>query len=633
MFYYYDVASRIQGIELPNTPASTNWRAEEVKTILVRMLDYMLGVNPWDISMIYGVGEKNFNHPHHRAANPEGKNVPGAFYRYRPPVGALQGGYMPTTALYDEFWADYFHSETGIDGTTNILMPVIGLAKDDTLGPPSATVRIVYVGCNEAIIEIRQSRYGTAVVRYGTGLAPDKAKKSDSTGVFHRITLSGLSQGTEYIFDVVVTDLFGRESVIKNIDQEKNPVYFTFITLQNCLTNAEITNVKVCKVTHDSAEIFWYTPNGEFDSRVVYGTQKPPSIVHDGDVAGHPVKFHYVKIGGLKEQTTYYFYVESGTSRDDNNGQLYQFTTPVEHVAFDIRSLRYTWQSMTALGLNIVNQDKKSYDSLDIRIYFRAKEGFENDLAARLDIGIVYKEDGYQEEFSENTAIRQNIMRSRPIKMEDTYDPTDQTYAYYLSIPLWGVTMKSGSRIRLDVIFDRRSPWPPYEDLMNQPPQHVINDRDWSFGPHSKANGDPVDFPGVPVLPKESVDDSYWTQPINYYITVYRKGEYVWGYSPSMEETKKKKNYYTIVSQVTSPLNNPSADYVFLEGQSRTVNVSGWATVSPEDGTLNEIWVNGVKQNNIQSLVKWNDKNKRYEFTIPVPVRNGRNNVDITLFA
>ena len=130
MYYYYDIATHIQGIELPSTPASTDWKADSVKTILIRMMDYMLGVNPWDISMVYGVGDKNYNHPHHRAANPEGKNVPGAFYEYRPPVGAFQGGYMPTTSLYSEFYDDYHHSETGIDGTTNILMPVVGLAKE-----------------------------------------------------------------------------------------------------------------------------------------------------------------------------------------------------------------------------------------------------------------------------------------------------------------------------------------------------------------------------------------------------------------------------------------------------------------------------------------------------------------------
>lgn len=127
MYYYYDVAKRIQGMEFPGAPASTDWKAEDVKSVMIRMLDYMLGVNPWDISMIYGVGYKNFNHPHHRSANPEGRNCI-ADYHYRHLVGALQGGYKPAatgTNLYDELYNDYMHAETGIDGTTNILMPVL----------------------------------------------------------------------------------------------------------------------------------------------------------------------------------------------------------------------------------------------------------------------------------------------------------------------------------------------------------------------------------------------------------------------------------------------------------------------------------------------------------------------------
>ncbi|MGE5671611.1 MAG: glycoside hydrolase family 9 protein [Fibrobacterota bacterium] len=126
MYYYYDIASRIQGMALPNTPASTDWKANDVKNILVRMFDYQLGVNPWDISMVYGIGSKNFNHEHHRASNPELRNC-YVDYPYRHLVGALQGGYIPTTTVYDENANDYLHSEVGIDGTTNLLMPVLGL--------------------------------------------------------------------------------------------------------------------------------------------------------------------------------------------------------------------------------------------------------------------------------------------------------------------------------------------------------------------------------------------------------------------------------------------------------------------------------------------------------------------------
>ena len=117
-------------------------------------------------------------------------------------------------------------------------------------------VRIMYVGCDKAIIDIRQSKYGDAEVKYGKGDATDKTVSSDSSGVMHRITLNGLEEGTAYSFYVIVKDKFGRQSTLKNINEERQKVNFTFTTAQNCPTNADIQNVKVCRVTHDSAEIF-----------------------------------------------------------------------------------------------------------------------------------------------------------------------------------------------------------------------------------------------------------------------------------------------------------------------------------------------------------------------------------------
>lgn len=652
MYYYYDIASRIQGMELPHTPASADWKADTVKTILIRMMDYMFGVNPWDISMVYGVGEKNFNHPHHRAANPEGKNVPGAFYKYCPPVGALQGGYKPLVAgsnLYSEHYDEYHNSETGIDGTTNILMPVIGLAKEDTIGAPTGSVRIVYVGCDKAIVDIRQSRFGDAVVRYGKGESTDKTVSSDSSAVLHRIVLSGLDEGTKYSFDVVINDKFGRQSILKNINEERKEVYFTFTTSQNCPTNANIENVKVCKVTSDSAEIFWYTPNGEFDSRVVYGEQIPPATVHDGDISGHPAKFHYVKIGGLKEKTKYYFYVESGESRDDNNGQYYTFTTPVEHVNFDVRAVRYVWEGMPTIGLNIMNQDIKSYDSLEMRLYVRGPETytlkagtfgrtsdtvvrFQDHIMFRVDIGIKYRSDGYQDKHFK-TELDKYVQGVKPIRIEDTYDSVSNTWGYYIPVPMGSAVMESSARFRIDISMLARSPFYPYLDAWTSPSLKELTDADWSFGPHSKSNGDPYDYAGVPVMTKESVDSDNFNTPINHYITVYRKGEYVWGYSPSQKELETKKTHFELKTQVTSPINNPSADYYLYEGSAKTILVKGYANVTPVDGKINDAWVNGVRLADPSSYVTWNNMNHNYDFSIPVPVKNGRNQVDVTLFA
>jgi hypothetical protein len=639
LFCYYDIAGKIQGTDLPNSPASTDWKVNEAKSLLLKQLNYMLGLNPWDVSMVTGVGAKSLNHPHHRAATPELVNVPGAFYTYRPAVGALSAGYDPGLAtLYDEYMGGsngYFHSEVSIDATTAIFLPVMGLAKEDPIGPPSASVRIVYVGCDSAVLEIRMTRFGSATVRYGTQPAMLSLSKSSTTpGIFHRLTLKGLSKGTTYYFDVLVSDQFNRQAVIMDLDPDKNPIPFKFTTLTDCPTDAQIVNVKVCRVTGDSAEIFWFTPNGEFDGKVVYDTVKPPARWTAYDIAGQPSKFHYVKIGGLKEKTTYYFYVQSGATVDNNNGQYYTFTTTVQHVEFDIRAVRYTWAGKPAVGIVIVNQDVKSYDSLDFRLYFRAKDGFENDLGARFDIINRYYPNGFQEpvEGALGDAVRQNLMKQKPTKMQDTYNPSDGTYAFYFSLPLWGILMESQSRIRLDVVFVR---WEPTRliDQLDEPPLHQINDADWSFGSHHVANGAPVEFPGIPIGTKDDVDANYWSLPIDQYITVYRKGEYIWGFSPSAIENQTKKNYYVLQTQITSPLTNPSQDYVFFERTINTVNVSGWAIVTPVDGKINDIWVNGVRLANPSSYLQWNDALKRYDFTIPVPVTEGRNVVDITFFA
>ena len=92
---YADVAADIekQGITLPNI--ASDLKASEMRQLGINQLNYLLGVNPWDISFVYGVGDKNDAHPHHRAANPEGKNMPGLNYKYVVPTGALIGWGAP----------------------------------------------------------------------------------------------------------------------------------------------------------------------------------------------------------------------------------------------------------------------------------------------------------------------------------------------------------------------------------------------------------------------------------------------------------------------------------------------------------------------------------------------------------
>lgn len=625
MYCYSDMAMWVQGMDLPNTAASTDWKGSEVREVMIRQMDYMLGVNPWDVSMIYGIGHKNFNHPHHRAANPEGKNVPGAFYGYRPPVGALHGGQKPENGMYEEHYDNYYVTETGIDPSTIMILPVVGLAKDEPRDePPTATVRTVYVGYDQAIIEVRQSRYGNTTIRYGTETPPNLEQACDSAGIFHRFVLTGLQNGTTYYFDALVSDLWGNSGPVNDRGE-----YFEFTTLQNPPGDAEITNVKVCKVTSDSAEIFWYTPNGDYDSRVVFGESTPPGTAHDGNIYGRPTKFHYVKIGGLKEKTTYYFYVENNGIRDDNGGEYYTFTTPVEHVDFDIRVVQYEWGGKPTLGMNVINQDSKAYDSLELRFYMRGTEEEMVDMGARVDIGIKYNSAGYQDSAFKQV-VDDLLRKQKPIKIPDTYDPGNNTYAWYFAVPTGSTVMESGARFRLDVILTKRSSF--NDDLLDEAPTHIPSrETDWSWMPHYRIDGAPVDYGGIPIGDKNDVDNAYWDTEVNRYITVYRKNEYVWGYSPSESERRTKKTNYEMTAQITSPLHNPSEEYIFMEQVVPSITVKGWAQIT-EDGVINDVWVNGERVLDVNSVTQYDFESDKWNFTIPVPVENGGNNVDITIF-
>lgn len=630
-FCYYDVAKDLQGVALPHTPATVDWKADQVRQLIVRQMDYMLGVNPWDISMIYGVGSKNFNHPHHRGSNPEGTNVPGAFYKYRPPVGALQGGFPPTggnggtAGLYTEDWEDYTHSESCLDGTATMLFPILGLAKEDAVDSLGIQVRIEYVGTDHAILVVRPSRFGTASIRYGAAAAALNAVKAgDAPGIEHRIVLTGLTPGATYYFQAEAADIKGRTGINDNGGNK-----FVFTTLAQPPGAAQISQVKVCNVTHNTAEILWYTPNGAYDSKVVYGTGKPPAQVHNGDVTGHPVKFHYVVLDSLKEKTQYWFYVESNGVRDDNQGQFYTFTTKIEHVNFDVRALSYDWGGKKYLGFNLVNQDIKSYDSLDVRLYVRATEAQMADFGVRADIGQAYLSTGFLDPTNAfKTDLDMLIQRVKPVRMDETFDAATNTYSWYVSLPMGNAKMAAGARFRVDVTFVKRN---EHNDLLDEPATYVPSSKDWSWSSHSRAQGDPVDFGGVKPGTKEDVDDKYVTTEVNPYITVYRKGQFVWGYSPSSKEQATKIANYKMDVQITSPLNNPPEDYKKLDQASSTAIVKGKVTLT-DAGKLTDVWVNGERVANLAQVAAYDAGANAWNLNVPIKLKAGANEVDLTLF-
>lgn len=117
---YADVTKDLEEISLPEG-GKQNWNSSKFMQLGINQLNYLLGVNPWDISFVYGVGDKNDNHPHHRASNPEGKNTPAWNYKYVRPVGGLFGGVTPDSknsmVPSSMSWEDYLMSEVCLDAS------------------------------------------------------------------------------------------------------------------------------------------------------------------------------------------------------------------------------------------------------------------------------------------------------------------------------------------------------------------------------------------------------------------------------------------------------------------------------------------------------------------------------------
>lgn len=691
---YADVAANIelQGLTLPNM-GTPNWKAAEAKQFGINQLNYLLGVNPWDVSFIMGIGDKNDAHPHHRAANPEGKNMPGAGYKYKPPVGALYGGVPPSLSVTmgkdgQRNWEYYEMSEVCIDAAATLVSSVsLAAQKIDRTRAPGMQVEIRHVSMDSAIVMVKLDIRGTANLTYGTGDQTTQMNQiaipDDTTaGVQHQIVLRNLQPGTTYYFFATGFNAYNPENFTMKFMVDSTQTPFSFTTL-NTVESAEIKNVTVCNVSADSAEIMWYTPNGEYESKLYWDTIPHTNLneyayntgAGNADISGIPTKFHYVKIGGLKEKTTYYYAVESNgqyTNVNDETGAMLKFTTPVTQYDFSVYTYQYSWASKPAINLNIFNNEARAFDSLTVRMFMRGDDDLYDDVAIRTDICQAYDEAGFNKACDATTlnVLNEGFRHVRPVKIEDTYDAATGTWQWYFPIPLGPTVIKSSSRFRVDVLFVARIRAPGQDDPLDVAPQNkklycnadgtwywvsdedkiggtlTANPGDWSWMPHSKANGDYADYPGMPCISKDAGDLDFGVAPVNPYVAVYRKDEFVWGYSPSKSEMETKRANYKLEVSLDAPFNVSNGSYVEIDQSSSTVYVTGHAHVT-EGGYITKIWANGTQLplermeldnelyllHNGTIVAHYNLATDLWDLNIPVKMGIGSNKVDVTIFA
>ncbi|WP_407440461.1 glycoside hydrolase family 9 protein [Fibrobacter sp.] len=664
VFAYYEVTKDLEGVKLPQKGVQ-NWNAEAMKQLGINQLNYLLGVNPWDVSFLLGVGDKNDAHPHHRASNPEGKNMPGAAYNYTPPTGALFGGVTPDQDWTPSTmsWEDYHLSETCIDGTAMFLAAATVAIKEEdrNRAPSDISVEIRYAGYDSAIVVITQDIRGQAMILYSTNeTGPFNIPVKDTVPAMqHEIHMTGLQNGTTYYFKVIAINSRSEAYATKwLVDSTSTP--YSFTTLVSPQGPADIQHVKVCNLSADSAEIMWYTPNGQYESKIYWDTtltsyDKMQWNTGDinADVSGIPTNFHYVKIGGLQEKTTYYYCVESnGVQRcqDDNNMPL-KFTTPVTRYNFKVSVYQYEFGGMDFMNLNIVNNEERAFDNIELRIYVTARPeeiepvpGENNQpgscpLLMDSDICQAYDEAGFNNPClntqgqNVDDTIRYNLRHAVPQKLEDTYNSTTGTYDWYIPINLGGTLIKSSSRMRIDIGFSSGIYQNGGCETLRTPAvkRFTANSDDWSWKAHTREV-DGADFDGVPSWDKDQGDIE--NAPENPYIAVYRKDEFISGFSPSYMEMANKKADYKMTVSLDPPFNLENNSYIQIDSTISTMHVKGTALIT-ESGYVTDIWVNGValSKDQLKTAAVYNSETGKYDLDIPAKMTIGTNKVDITIFA
>lgn len=679
LYMYWDATSIVDQKPLLNVPATPGyWMRDTVQHLLVDGLDYMFGMNAMDLSYLMGVGHKNPNHPHHRAANPEGKNVPGAYYNYSIPVGGLWGGPAYSDTVVKDLWENQVSvSEANCpDASAAVMIPLMGLSRAEPVVAPVPTVSVLSTSDTSAVIQVNLNKYGFVKIGYGTdstGNGQSYANSTDS-GVTLRVTLDNLTPGTKYYFSVTASDVEGDQTFSHAwVQASGDSILYNFTTLSTAPTNPTYSNIKVCNVTADSAEVMWVTPNGVFQSSVIYDDSADwvagKRIAVDTDETGPiSVEFHRVLLTGLKEQTTYYFQVGVPGSHGSVVGC---FRTPVEDVKFDIRASRYNWPEgpdntytgssgsvMRALSLGVTNQDSKSYDSLMLRIYLRGTKYYPDsmvDFGARCDIGFAYMSDGYIDSGFESV-VDQALRVSFAQKVDSTCSDSS-VCDWYFTIPLYDSAsdpvMESQARFRLDVLFDTHKyeinnatgQYQVYTDLMNHAPAHdpfAVGTKDWSFRIHVAGadNGlSPVNYAGVPFADKNALDDSSQNIPVEPYVAVYRKNTFVYGYSPSATEQATKRTVYAMNVAFDPPFNQQNGAPIVLSNGARTINITGTADVYDQlmpaaKGYITSIWINGTAlAPPVLSSAISKQADGTWKFDIPVTLASGTNNLNVTIFA
>jgi hypothetical protein len=192
----------------------------------------------------------------------------------------------------------------------------------------------------------------------------------------------------------------------------------------------------------------------------------------------------------------------------------------------ELRVAAYSWAGMPFLTLNLQNVGDVDFDSLVIGVYFTADTSVDltHDIGARFDICQAYAAAGFNMP-CQSVGTSALFRAAHPLRLDSTLNPDSAKVSWLMALPLDTTLLAAHRRIRLDFGWDRRSPWPPYEDFMLQAPKHLPGASDWSYGAH-------VDYQGIPTMDKDVMDQNPQLVHVQPYITVTSRGKLIWGIPP-----------------------------------------------------------------------------------------------------
>jgi hypothetical protein len=165
LLMYADIARDLNAGKGGSALSGQSFPADDATSLALRQLDYILGQNMTDASLVMGIGGRNIHHPHHRGSTDEGSWL--TRYAYRVPVGALIGGPGPDETSFVDDFSDYQHTETTIDASAQLLWASSLLMQPGSIPTPTSISSSRMIP--HPMLSLRQ-RPGVATVRV-TGLS------------------------------------------------------------------------------------------------------------------------------------------------------------------------------------------------------------------------------------------------------------------------------------------------------------------------------------------------------------------------------------------------------------------------------------------------------------------------------